>query len=96
MHVISQTELREAWTLYPELEKPLRSWNKIAAKTRWECFADVRTTFRHADQIGKFAVFNILGNRYRLICVIHYNRSKVFIRHLLTHAEYDRGRWKPE
>jgi hypothetical protein len=46
--------------------------------------------------VDKFTVFDILGNRYRLICVIHYNRGKVLIRHVLSLAEYDCGRWKRE
>lgn len=57
-------------------------------------FAHLRATFPSADLVGVFTVFNIGGNNYRLIAVIHYNRSKVYIRHVLTHAEYDRGDWK--
>jgi HTH-type transcriptional regulator/antitoxin HigA len=45
---------------------------------------------------AKFCVFDIPGNRYRLICAIHYNRGRVYVRHVLSHAEYDRGRWKQE
>ncbi|TGK76307.1 type II toxin-antitoxin system HigB family toxin, partial [Leptospira wolffii] len=47
-------------------------------------------------QVGKFTVFNISGNNFRLISSIHYNRKKVFIRHVLTHSEYDKGKWKEE
>jgi mRNA interferase HigB len=94
MHVISRKKLREAWTLNPELEKPLRAWSKLAESAKWHRFGDVRAAVRHTDQVGKFTVFDILGNRYRLICVIHYNRGRVYVRHILAHAEYDRGRWK--
>ena len=62
-----------------------------------EVFADfnnLRETFASADYVDGLTVFNIGGNKYRLIAVIHYNRRKVFIRALLTHAEYDRGHWK--
>ena len=55
-----------------------------------------RGGYPHADQVGKFTVFNIGGNKYRLIAVIHYNRGKVFVRHVLTHAEYDEGNWKED
>ena len=44
--------------------------------------------------IGKFTVFDIGGNKYRLITAIHYNRKKVYIRHVLTHTEYNREKWK--
>ena len=94
MHVISLKKLREAWTVIPELEKPLCAWFNVADKAKWERFSDVRAALKSVDQVGKFCVFNILGNRYRLICHIHYNRGKVYIRHVLTHAEYDRGEWK--
>ncbi len=94
MHVISRRKLREVWTRLPELEKPLRAWIKVAEDAKWEQFSDVRGILKHADQIGKFTVLDILGNRYRLICVIHYNRGKIYIRNVLTHAEYDRGQWK--
>lgn len=52
--------------------------------------------YRSADAVGRWTVFNIRGNTYRLIVTIHYNRQKIYIRHVLTHAEYDRGDWKRE
>jgi mRNA interferase HigB len=94
MHLISRKKLGEAWKVDPELEKPLRAWIKVAEHSTWQRFSDVRATLKHADQVDKFTVFDILGNRYRLICVIHYNRGKIFIRDVLSHADYDRGRWK--
>jgi ribosomal protein L2 len=56
--------------------------------------AEVRTVFPTADKVGKFTVFNIGGNKARLITALHYNRHKVYIRAVLTHAEYDQNRWK--
>ncbi|WP_199303867.1 type II toxin-antitoxin system HigB family toxin [Nodosilinea sp. FACHB-131] len=57
-------------------------------------FAELRRLIPSADQVGKLTVFNIGGNKARLVAAIHYNRSKVYIRAILTHAEYDEGRWK--
>jgi len=57
-------------------------------------FAELRATFPSADQVGKLTVFNIGGNTTRLIAAIHYNRQKVYIRAVLTHEEYDEGKWK--
>ena len=94
MHVISRKKLREAWNVIPGLEKPLRAWIKVAEKAKWERFSDIRAQLKSADQVGKLCVFNILGNRYRLICDVHYNRGKVYVRHVLTHAEYDQQQWK--
>jgi mRNA interferase HigB len=73
---------------------PLRSWLKITEQSKWKNLTEVRQTFNGADAVGRFTVFDIKGNAYRLITAVHYNRQKVFIRHVLTHAEYDRGRWK--
>ena len=56
--------------------------------------AEVRAIFPSADQVGKRTVFNIGGNRVRLIVAIHYNRQRVYIRAVLTHREYDEGKWK--
>ena len=56
--------------------------------------SSLRATFASADYVGGLTVFNIGGNKYRLIASIHYNRKKVFIRAVLTHPEYDRGNWK--
>jgi mRNA interferase HigB len=94
MHVISRKRLREFWTVHPEAETPLRAWHKLARQGEWQTFADVRAVFPHANRVGKLTVFNIGGNKYRLIAAIHFNRGKVFVRHVLTHAEYDRGNWK--
>ncbi len=96
MHVISRKKLRQFWEEHPDAETPLRAWLQIARQAEWETFADVRAVFAHADQIGRFTVFNIGGNKYRLIAVIHYNRGKVYVRHVLTHKEYDRGHWKDD
>lgn len=94
MHVISVKPLREFWERYPDAESPLRDWFSVVKKAEWTCFADVRGRYATADQVGRQVVFNIGGNKYRLIAAIHYNRGKVFVRHVLTHKEYDRGHWK--
>ena len=57
-------------------------------------FAEVRAVFPSTDQVGKLTVFNIGGNKARLIAAIHYNRRRVYIRAVLTHPEYDEGKWK--
>jgi mRNA interferase HigB len=57
-------------------------------------FAALRQSFPSADQVRGLTVFNIGGNKARLIAAIHYNRRKVYIRAILTHAEYDKGKWK--
>lgn len=69
-------------------------WFRIAKKATWKSLADVRKTFSSADAVEKWTVFNIKGNRYRLIAEMNYLSGRLYIRHVLTHAEYDREGWK--
>ncbi len=94
MHVISEKKLREFWETWPEAEEPLRAWHRTAEHAFWGCFAEIREVYAHADQVGRCTVFNIAGNKFRLVAVVHFNRGKVFIRHVMTHEEYNRGTWK--
>jgi len=94
MHVISEKKLREFWEQRPEAEEPLRAWHRVTERAAWTCFADVRRAYPHADPVGRCTVFNIGGNKFRLVVVIHFNRQKVYVRHVMTHEQYDRGTWK--
>ena len=94
MHVITRKRLNDFAAKYPETRSALAQWYAIIRKTRFTNFVHLRQTFPHADLVGRFTVFDIGGNRVRLIAAIHYNRGKLYIRHVLTHDEYDRGKWK--
>jgi mRNA interferase HigB len=95
MHVISRKKLKEAAVSNRGLEGPLDAWFRITKRASWGNLAEVRKTFATADAVGKWTVFNIKGNRYRLIAEINFLFGRIYIRHVLTHAEYDRGDWKP-
>jgi mRNA interferase HigB len=94
MHVISRKKLKDAASRHIDFEGPLDAWFRIAKKAEWKKLMDVRKTFSSADAVGKWTVFNIKGNEYRLIAEINYPFRRIYIRHVLTHAEYDRGGWK--
>ena len=94
MHIISEKKLREFWERRPETEEPLRAWIRVTHRAGWKSFADVRSAYAHADVVGPFVVFNIGGNKYRLITAIHYNRQLVFTLMVLTHAEYSKNKWR--
>ena len=94
MRIITKKRLVEFAKRHPDAKEPLFSWYHIVEKQDFVHLADLRTVFRSADSVGKFTVFNIGGNKYRLIVVIHYNRRIVYIRHVLTHSEYNAGKWK--
>ena len=93
MHVISRKKLLEAAGLHPDLREPLDVWYRIAKKAVWKNLMEVRRVFPTADAVVKFTVFNIKGNAYRLVTEINYQTGRVFLRHVLTHAEYSKGGW---
>ena len=94
MHVISRKKLREFWTVHHDAEKPLAEWFKAASKAEWRKFSDVRAYYAQADLVNDFIVFNIGGNKYRLIIDIDYDDQVILVRHVLTHKEYDKGNGK--
>jgi mRNA interferase HigB len=96
MHVISRKTLRQFWVRHPDSEFPFRRWQQVVESATWNNFADVRGTFASADTFQRCIIFNVGGNKYRIIAAVHYNRRKVYVRHVLTHAEYDRGDWKSD
>ena len=94
MHVISRKRLNDFAAIHPTSKEPLARWYRLIKSGRFDHFSDLRATFPHADQVGKLTVFNVAGNHFRLIAAIHYNRKKVYVRAILTHAEYDENFWK--
>ncbi|MBI4671396.1 MAG: type II toxin-antitoxin system HigB family toxin [Chloroflexi bacterium] len=94
MHIISRKALRTFWQKHPDSKTALARWFKIVTHTEFRSFDELRLVFPFADQVGDLIVFNVGGNKYRLIASIHFNRGKVYVRQVLTHAEYDRGDWK--
>lgn len=91
MHIITKRALRIFWEKHPEAKDSLINWNQISRKSDWRNLVDVRKYFSHADLAGVCTVFNIGGNKYRLITKIYYQDRVILIRFVLTHAEYDKG-----
>lgn len=90
MHVIARKALIEFWTRHPDSEQSLRAWYHEASRAKWRTSADVKQMYRSASIISaERVVFNICGNKYRLIVRIKYGSSVAFIRFVGTHAEYD-------
>ncbi|MBX3414920.1 MAG: type II toxin-antitoxin system HigB family toxin [Pirellulales bacterium] len=72
------------------------AWYKTADKADWQNFSDVRVTFGSADLVGDCIVFNIRGNKFRLVVKIDYRTHRVFVGDVMTHREYDKGLWKKD
>lgn len=94
MRLITQRRLLEFIENYPDAKISLERWYRIVKHVNFDSFAELRKVFPSADKVGKLTVFNIGGNKYRLIAAIHYNRHIIYIRHVLTHKQYDKGMWK--
>ena len=93
--MISRKRLREAAAIHADLEGQLDTWFRIAKKAKWSNLAEIRQTFSSTHAVEGYTLFNIKGNEYRLITRINYRTGRIFIREVLTHAEYDdRGSWK--
>ncbi len=100
MRVISKARLQQFWRRpgYQDAEGPLRAWyTHVNSKTvAWRCWADVKAALAHASTVGNCIVFNIAGNKYRLVTRILYRSQKVFILKVMSHTEYDNQNWKDE
>lgn len=94
MHIITRKRLLDFAEKYPDCSTALESWYRIVKHTDFNSFAELRQTFPSADIVDNLTVFNIGGNKARLIAAIHYNTHRVYIRYIITHKEYDRGSWR--
>jgi mRNA interferase HigB len=94
MHIITRKRLNEFAEKYPDMTTALAKWYQEMNKGEFNSIVELRQVFPSADKVGKLTVFNIGGNKIRLIAAIHYNRKKVYIRAVLTHREYDQEAWK--
>ena len=94
MHVITRKRLNDFVEKHPDALNALAHWYRLMKRGHFRSFIHLRETFPSADLVGKLTVFNIAGNKARLIAALHYNRGKVYIHAVLTHAEYDTGAWK--
>jgi len=99
VRVIGLKLLRAFWEQHPDAQAPLRQWYRTAIHASWASLRDVRQDYPHADGVKisrdeTLTAFNIAGNKYRLIVRIRYDYQLINVRHVLTHAEYDRNRWK--
>jgi len=94
VRVISRKKIRDAIPDHAEWEASLSAWYRVAKSADWSHFPDVKLSWRNSDIVGVCVVFDVSNNKCRLITWISYRGKKVFIRNILSHAEYDRGKWK--
>lgn len=105
MRVITYKRLEEFWTVHPLAKSSLAQWYEAVSQANWRTFAEVRGVFNSADKVGRCVVFNVGGNKFRIIAAIHYQRQRddkswtlgrVYVREVLTRSDYDKGNWKED
>ena len=94
MNVISYRRLRDFIEKHADADASLNAWYKTTRKAKWQNFAELQQRYLHADLVGRYTVFNISHNKYRLITRIVFRSQTIFIIAVLTHEEYDRDKWK--
>jgi mRNA interferase HigB len=94
VRVISRKAITDASAKHREWGASLNAWYKIAKAATWSNFEEVKSSWKNSDKVGKFVVFDVSHNRCRLICTIKYAWKMVYIRGVLSHAEYDRKNWE--
>ena len=98
MRIISEARLREFWLAARgderiAREKAMKDWRSVVRRAEWHDFSDVRQTFNHADVFKNCTIFDVGGNKYRVIAKIAYRAQIVYIRSVMTHKEYDAKAW---
>jgi mRNA interferase HigB len=93
MRLVSDKALIDLAHVHSEAHLSLQIWRRIVEAGNFSSFGELKRSFNSVDKVGDYYVFDIGGNKYRLITAIHFNRQMVFIRHVFTHREYDK--WKP-
>jgi mRNA interferase HigB len=95
MHIISRKRLVQFAIIHTDSETALDTWYRTAKTADLQNLVELRESYPSADLVGIYTVFNIKGNHYRLIAEINYRSGTIFVRDILTHAEYDKEWWKP-
>jgi mRNA interferase HigB len=94
MHLIAISRLHLTASQFPDVSTQIEDWYSIVKEVNWQNLIEIQQTYASAEAVGNFTVFNIKGNRYRLIISINYQKQIVYFKYFLTHAEYDKDNWK--
>ena len=94
MRIIKRAALVWFWEQHPDAKASLEAWYAVVRKAKWTTPMEMKQVYGNADLVGRRTVFNIAGNRYRLIARVNYISQTVFVLHVLTHSDHDKGAWK--
>lgn len=93
MRVISNKTLVDFSSRHPDSQVSMQAWRKIVESRDFLNFSELKATFSATDKVGDFCVFNVGGNKFRIVAAVSFSYQKLFVRHVFTHKEYDK--WKP-
>jgi mRNA interferase HigB len=98
MHLISRKALVDFSKIHSDADAPMRNWFKAIERGTFASLVELKTSFASVDYlpVGQHGlyVFNVGGNKYRIVASIHFNRQRLYVRNVLTHAEYSKGEWR--
>jgi mRNA interferase HigB len=94
MHLISAGKLKQAAFKYPDATKTIQAFCKTIKQAQWQSLIDVQQIYRDAEAVSNFTVFNIKGNKYRLVLDIDYAEQVAYFKYFLTHSQYNKEQWK--
>jgi mRNA interferase HigB len=93
LRVLGIEVLDKAKKSHRDLASAVATWLTLVREARWKSLNDVRLTWRNTDCVKGKTIFNIKGNRYRLIAIVNYESQAIIVTMLITHAEYSKGEW---
>jgi len=93
MHLVTNKRLLEFSAKYPQAHASLQEWRRIVEARSFANFAELKATFNATDKVGAYYLFDVGGNKYRIVAAVHFNTQRIYIRAVMTHKEYDS--WKP-
>jgi len=94
MHVVSHKAIRIFCEGHPQARSAMDHWYRVAKQAVWSSFADVKQTFNTADFVAPHVVFDVGGNKYRILAEMNFMRGVLFVRGIMTHKEYEKGAWR--
>ena len=94
MRIIKRGTLEAFWRLHADAKSSLEAWYAVVRRATWQTPAELKRVYANADFVGRRTVFNIAGNKYRLIARVNFRSQRVFVLFLLTHGEYSKGTWR--
>ncbi len=94
MRIISNRALREFAAAHPRADVPLQGWRRVIEKNTFAHWAELKAAFNAVDEVGPWVVFDIGGNKYRLVAHVRFEKQIVYVKAVLTHRDYDQGAWK--